>query len=33
MRADPVDQELQALLLEDGQIIDSVRQKGLQLRN
>jgi hypothetical protein len=28
--ADPVDQELQALVLEDGQIIDSVRQQGLQ---
>jgi hypothetical protein len=30
MRADSVDQEFQALLLENGQIIDSVRQKGSQ---
>ena len=27
MRADPVDQELQAILLENGQIIESVRQR------
>jgi hypothetical protein len=29
MRADPADQELEALLLENGQIIDSVREQGL----
>jgi Family of unknown function (DUF5677) len=33
MRAAPDDQELQALLLEDGQIIDSVRQEGLQVKS
>jgi hypothetical protein len=29
MRAVPIDDELQALLLENGQIIYSVHQKGL----
>jgi hypothetical protein len=29
MRSAPADQELQALLMENGQIIDSVRQQGL----
>jgi hypothetical protein len=33
MRAAPDDQELQALLLEDSQIIDSVRQEGLQVKS
>jgi hypothetical protein len=30
MRADPVDQKLQTLLLENGQIIDTVRQQAFQ---
>lgn len=29
MRADPVDQELQNLLMENGQIIESIRKEGL----